>query len=240
MDKVELPSPALEDVPFDYYVACFLSSPSPTDPNCRAFFLHGPRLLCISCEVGAKEFRKQELYFGDELFIDAINFQGKIYCLKLPSCSLHCADFADDYNDEHLPEFREFINGGLLEDLVPQLDLTHYYLIESCGELLFVHKFCLGTEVVDFNIFRADFCEKRWERIKSIGDDRAIFIDDWKGFSASTIGSGVEGNCIYFINHGAIHVYDLEDQSILMPSPFPFNTQESDLRWFKISPSSVI
>ncbi|KAL3538647.1 hypothetical protein ACH5RR_002013 [Cinchona calisaya] len=206
---------------------CHGKQNSPTDPNCRAFFLNGPLNFNISYKIGAKEFQRQELNLGDDYLIDAINFQGKIYGLSLPSCSLHWPDFAQN-DEENLPEFREITNGGLVGDLVPRLDLAHSYLIESCGALLFVHKFCLGSEVVDFKIFRADFGGNRWEKIKSIGDDRVIFIDDWRGFSTSIAGFGIKGNCIYFVNHGGMSVYDLEDQSVLMSSHF--DAQESDIR----------
>ena len=115
------------------------------------------------------------------------------------------------------------------ESLPADIPCYRDYLIESCGELLFVKRMSFGSydrKVHSFLIFRMDFSKKAWVQVKNIGE-RAIFISDRSNISCFVPENGVKRNSIYFTMTSSrfLYVFDLEDDTITKFLPCPTVTR---------------
>ncbi|CAI9103978.1 OLC1v1002578C1 [Oldenlandia corymbosa var. corymbosa] len=92
-------------------VGPILSSPHPTtDTNCRVFLqIDTMKGLCLSCQMGAEQFHLQNFNL-DNMLMDAIILQGKMYGFTLTDRNLICSDIKE--GDPSSIQFRECINGA--------------------------------------------------------------------------------------------------------------------------------
>ena len=112
-------------------------------------------------------------------------------------------------------------------------DRMELFLVESNGKLLLVVEFFefdptrATRGLAGFQVFEADFSErKRWVRMQSLGD-RVLFI--YRNFAASLLAAdvGVKENCIYCIDPSKEEpmpwsVFDLSNGSVTdAPLPCP-------------------
>ncbi|KAJ6411284.1 hypothetical protein OIU84_007947 [Salix udensis] len=98
------------------------------------------------------------------------------------------------------------------------------YLVETCGELLRLHCYILHRQVVDIWVYKLDFDEKVWTRIKEL-KDQAIFIGSSGGqvLACSTEESRIHGNKIYLTlaEERSLYVYDLDLCALEVCLPCP-------------------
>ncbi|XP_065864029.1 F-box protein At2g17036-like [Euphorbia lathyris] len=84
------------------------------------------------------------------------------------------------------------------------------YLVESCGEVLFIARLFNGVEDVyaensfttyKFKVYRLDLCKLAWISVDDLGD-RVLFVGHKcsRSASAKEMGSVEMGNCIFFTN----------------------------------------
>lgn len=189
-------------------------SAAPNNPNCCVlFFSKVAANVVFCCQPGDDNFVKHILQ--DNWLAAATIHGGSIYGLMEPNSSLVKITFVD--------KTVQFMQVMTLEQiprlLAPQeLFFSREYLVESCGELLLVHKILPTTlvrarEAIDFKVFRLLDSKSSVVELKNIGD-RAIFLDERSGMScASSHKNG--GNRIY------LYVYDLRDRSITLSLPCP-------------------
>ncbi|KAI8536520.1 hypothetical protein RHMOL_Rhmol10G0263800 [Rhododendron molle] len=223
LEKIQLP---LRESIFDL---CVLTSP-PSDPKCRIVFISNKNHSLFFCRPGDSEFDEQTLERGDDLEC-ATAFEGKFYGLRKDYKTLVVLDFSDPK-----PQFRQIMSEPLGTQCPPDIIKIETYIIKSCGELLLVQKMWHGlfhNEVFGFLIFRVDFFTRTWVEVKSISEDRAIFLDSHDGMSAlATKYNGIRGNSIYFNkpNDRCLYVFNLENLriSIFLPSP----TAGDKASWF--------
>lgn len=193
---------------------CILSSP-PGDPNdhCHIIFFNSKRSIFYFCQPGDSKFGQQE--FEDIGILDATMYGGKLYILTLQE--LFTAEFVGS-------ELRFMESGMELTKLPPPRIVRFWtYLIESCGELLYVHVIFFPAHMVyGFLIFQMDHTEKKWIQVKSIGE-RTIFLANNKGMSCIARERGVKQNSIYFTKSRDrfLYVFDLEDCGISKSLPCP-------------------
>ncbi|KAG5529711.1 hypothetical protein RHGRI_030178 [Rhododendron griersonianum] len=221
MEKIQLP---LRESIYDI---CVLTSP-PSDQTCRVVFISNKNHSLVFCRPGDRDFDEQTLERGDDLEC-ATAFEGKFYGLRKDYKTLVVLDFSDPK-----PQFRQIMSESLGNQSPPDIIRTGTYIVKSCGQLLLVQKMWHGlflNEVFGFLIFQVDFSTRTWVEVKSIGEDRAIFLDSYDGMSMlATKYNGIRGNSIYFNKpkDRCLYVFNLENLriSIFLPSP---------TGWFQIS-----
>jgi len=152
-------------------------------------------------------FPDDEMGMVSVAMISSIFWKGKFHCIYL-SKGLIVVDTLPveptveflEMDQSQLPVIGNRSNGFFLED---RMEL---FLVESDGKLLLVVEFFdydppdTSRWLTGFQVFEADFSErKRWVRVESLGD-RVLFI--YRNFAASLSAAdvGVEGNCIYCID----------------------------------------
>lgn len=225
MEKIQLP---LRESIYDI---CVLTSP-PSDQTCRVVFISNKNNSLVFCRPGASEFDEQTLELGDDLEC-ATAFEGKFYGLRKDYKTLVVLDFSDPK-----PQFRQIMSESLGNQSPPDIIRTGTYIVKSCGQLLLVQKMWHGlflNEVFGFLIFQVDFSMRTWVEVKSIGEDRAIFLDSYDGMSMlATKYNGIRGNSIYFNKpeDRCLYVFNLENLriSIFLPSP-TVSRSDSNLHW---------
>jgi len=99
-------------------------------------------------------------------------------------------------------------------------------MVESNGKvLLVVESFESDSSsdadkvVVGFQVFEADFSNKRWVRLESLGH-RVLFIHQKFVCSLLADDIGVEGNCIYSLDPSKIEESYRQNSSIVGPIPW--------------------
>ena len=206
---------------------CILTA-TPNDPNHQfhVVFIHSNTCTFYFCQLGDEKFYKQTFEEnGSERIYSATFHGGKIHLsiyFGVPAGNLlYTAEFVG----------REIYFTKLaVEDIDKSLPFIfgfQTYLIESCGELLFVKRMSFGSydrKVHSFLIFRMDFSKKAWVQVKNIGE-RTIFLS-LSGSSISTcsiLAEGVKQNAIYFTKAADryLYVFDLEDDTISKSLPCP-------------------
>lgn len=204
---------------------------TPDDPNhqFQVVFIHPKTCTFYFCQLGGEKFYKQTFEENGPRWICSATFHGgKIHLL------IYFGVPAGD-----LLYTAEFVGGEIyftklaVEDIDKSLRTTEFgfrtYLIESCGELLFVKQMSFGSygrKVHSFLIFRMDFSKKAWVQVKKIGE-RAIFISDRSNISCFVPENGVKRNSIYFTITSSrfLYVFDLEDDTITKFLPCPTVTR---------------
>ena len=209
---------------------CILTA-TPNDPNHQfhVVFIHSNTCTFYFCQLGDEKFYKQTFEEnGSERIYSATFHGGKIHLsiyFGVPAGNLlYTAEFVG----------REIYFTKLaVEEIDKSLPTTRFgfrtYLIESCGELLFVKRMSFGSydrKVHSFLIFRMDFSKKAWVQVKNIGE-RAIFISDRSNISCFVPENGVKRNSIYFTMTSSrfLYVFDLEDDTITKFLPCPTVTR---------------
>nr|XP_023876174.1 F-box/kelch-repeat protein At1g57790-like [Quercus suber]POE81497.1 f-box/kelch-repeat protein [Quercus suber] len=223
LEKAQLPS--LESID---YRGCILSS-SPSDPECHILFFNSLENSLLVCQKGDFEFNKQVVIFAEDVDLEDFAMVGKtIYCL-VSRYTLYTAEVVG-----RTVQFTQLI----MEELPwpSPLDLPRFkaFFVESCGELFLVHMMFFGfrmEEVYGFFVFRMDFEEKRWVKVKSIGD-RTIFLSEHNKtgcmYSLATE-LGIKTNSIYFTMYcqRLLYVFDLEN--LCISKSLPCSTVSRDL-----------
>ena len=223
LEKAQLPS--LESI---NYNGCILSS-SPSDPECHILFFNRLENSLLVCQKGDFEFNKQVVIFAEGVDLKDFAMVGKtIYCLA-SRYTLYTAEVVG-----RTVQFTRLI----MEELPwpSPLDLPRFeaFFVESCGELFLVHMMFFGfrmEEIYGFFVFRMDFEEKRWVKVKSIGD-RTIFLSQHNNtgcmYSLATE-LGIKTNSIYFTMNcqRLLYVFDLE--SLCISKFLPCSTVSRDL-----------
>jgi hypothetical protein len=221
--KIQLPSLA----PDFTWTDCVLSSP-PHRPECVVMFLNfGYGILNVkSCKPGDVEWTGQDLELHDEWFDDSDCgvsvgvHNGDIYILTCyehlyfvkfnKSCGITLVDLKVD--DRTSPLTRKF------HSYCPT------YLVETCGEFLRVHCYILHGQLMDISVYKLDFNERVWIRIKNL-KDQAIFIGSSGAqvLACSTKESRIQGNRIYLTlpEDRTLYVYDLDlcGLEVCLPCP---------------------
>ncbi|URE11915.1 F-box Kelch-repeat protein [Musa troglodytarum] len=178
-------------------------SSAPTNPDCVILVSHindlyiwrpGDKTWIIQQNMNVIDYRS------------ILNFQGKFYALDYYTGNLVCfqvAPFRIKIMDVPPPtEFYRVLRRWI-------------YLVESCGELLLVCLiFNLNTSKV--YIFKLDFENKTWIKVKSLGD-RALFLSgnhcDQHGISISACETGYHRS-IYLIDWLSKYVYIMRNRKI--------------------------
>ncbi|KAJ6291318.1 hypothetical protein OIU76_023391 [Salix suchowensis] len=219
--KIQLPS-LTPDFSYDN---CVLSS-SPDNPECVVMFLDFEigTLDVTFCKPGDVEWTKQDFKLHDEDDSDCVRSVGvhkgdiciltwyeHLYFVKFDkSYSITLVDLKVD--DNTCPTTRK------LHSRFPT------YLVETCGELLRLHCYIRHRQVVDIWVYKLDFDEKVWTRIKEL-KDQAIFIGSSGGqvLACSTEESRIHGNKIYLTlaEERTLYVYDLDLCALEVCLPCP-------------------
>jgi len=110
---------------------------------------------------------------------------------------------------------------GWEDDVFHAMEL---FMAESNGKMLLVVEFFESTSVADkvvvgFQVFEADFSNKRWVRLEILGD-RVLFIHQKFVCSLLADDIGVERNCIYFQDPSKIEESDDQNSSRVGPIPW--------------------
>ncbi|CAI9104046.1 OLC1v1002653C1 [Oldenlandia corymbosa var. corymbosa] len=239
MEKLQLPR-LEEDLELNCHGGYFsLSSQNPTasEGDCHAYIMKGADHVNMFWPIGAKEFIRQELVElkrEDIRPMTAAVFQGKVYYMTGPELSLYCSEPEIAPSDKvHL---REIITEEKMNTLLFNKDRC--FLLELCGQLLYIDRVVSDVRQAMFQILRADLEASTWEKVNDIGDDYAIFYDDFGAFAACVAGCGLRGNCVYYPeDDGSLNAYDLGNGGgcFRLLSPLPFTETTSELRWLLIS-----
>ncbi|CAN7114087.1 unnamed protein product [Brassica rapa subsp. narinosa] len=121
-------------------------------------------------------------------------------------------------------------------------------VVRVTGEVLRVKSIVsYNSDVWYFRIYKLDSSNSEWEKLDSLGDEEAIFLDLGITVHANTI-QGIDGNSIYFSgNHNFyydsylghfwsekdIFIFNIGTQEIKRPHPSIFSSiQLSNARWF--------
>ncbi|KAL4605590.1 hypothetical protein ACB092_09G040400 [Castanea dentata] len=125
------------------------------------------------------------------------------------------------------------ISAATMEDFPrpspPEIPTTNDYLIESGGELLYIHKMRGGWDakmILGFIILRMNFLRQAWEEVNNIGG-WTLFLSQDRGLEHKAIScfaaEGVKQNSIYFTKpfDRFYYVFDLENNSISKSLPCP-------------------
>ena len=219
--KIQLPS-LTPDFSYDN---CVLSSP-PDNPECVVMFFYFDigTLDVTFCKPGDVEWTRQDFKLHDEDDSDCVRSVGvhkgdiciltwyeHLYFVKFDkSRSITLVDLKVD--DNTCPTRRK------LHSRFPT------YLVETCGELLRLHCYILHRQMVDIWVYKLDFDEKVWTRIKEL-KDQAIFIGSSGGqvLACSTKESRIQGNKIYLTlaEERSLYVYDLDLSAVEVCLPCP-------------------
>ncbi|KAJ0260849.1 F-box domain-containing protein [Hirschfeldia incana] len=126
---------------------------------------------------------------------------------------------------------------------------TENLVVRVTGEVLRVKSIVLGnSDAWSFRIYKMDSSNSKWEKLDSLGDEEAIFLDLGITVRLANTSQGVNGNSIYFSgNHNNycdsdlgrfwsekdILIFNLGTQEIEIPHPSIFSSvQLSNARWF--------
>ncbi|KAK9284783.1 hypothetical protein L1049_023960 [Liquidambar formosana] len=159
-------------------------------------------------------FDPRRLYFlksGDEEWIaideqnsdykDLISYKGKFYAVTSNGSAIVIDSFSQV--SEIAYSIRDAGDGG---------DSDHrMQLVESLSDLLLVDGHTLWT---NFEVYKLDEEERRWVRMRSLGD-RVLLVDRNRSFSVSSRDfAGCEGNCFCYLGYSRCayaSVFYLED-----------------------------
>ncbi|WZY80412.1 hypothetical protein YC2023_026796 [Brassica napus] len=126
---------------------------------------------------------------------------------------------------------------------------TENLVVRVTGEVLRVKSIVLcNSDVWYFRIYKMNSSNSEWEKLDSLGDEEAIFLDLGITVTLANTIKGVNGNSIYFSgNHNNycdsdlghfwskndILIFNLGTQEIERPHPSIFSSiQLSNARWF--------
>ncbi|KAJ6349088.1 hypothetical protein OIU77_006641 [Salix suchowensis] len=219
--KIQLPSLA----PVFSYDKCVLSSP-PDDPGCVVMLLSFDigTVRVLFCKAGDVEWTRQVLKLHDEDGSDYVRsvgvHKGDIYILTWYE-HLYLVKF-DNSSSITLVDLK-------VDDSTCPTTAKFYcrfptYLVETCGELLRLHCNIRHRQVLDIWVYKLDFEEKVWTRVKEL-KDQAIFIGSSSGqvLACSTEESRIHGNKIYLTlaEERTLYVYDLDLCALEVCLPCP-------------------
>lgn len=238
-DKIQLPP--LPDTRYNE-LQCLLSAP-PHEPECCILFFDPPSSLYF-CKPGTynQEFHKYDLQpiSKNSIMWFWTIFRGKLYGLSFQREILVLFDLD---HDSGIVTATPMVNQPP-DDFGEFLDMPHYAcnLIQYDNDaLLYVHMLYHGwqmQEIYGFLVFRFDFIEKTWVKVKSIGET-AIFLEDYRGTICSTKGTNLKRESIYFTKHEdrRLYVFNLETQSLSVSLPCPHvSKKKSQFYWLTLPP----
>ncbi|CAM0145130.1 unnamed protein product [Urochloa decumbens] len=131
------------------------------------------------------------------LSYDMAFYQGKLYAVNIAEDLLAIDITMDDSTgDPHVAQIGQVINGKLKLNFKVDLEFwKRVYLVESCGSLLMVRRRIFGRHLdgegqiqtfaeqcePELAVFEADFRQSRWAKVKTLGDDLALFLGACSG-----------------------------------------------------------
>ncbi|KAL5702525.1 hypothetical protein ACHQM5_027736 [Ranunculus cassubicifolius] len=216
--KIQLPT--LVDANFNIGV---LTSP-PSDPSCVIMFFSKKKNLCVFCRLGNTIWTKLQLEQKKktDLVIDGIRKQavscnGKIY---LPfHRGMAIIDIQDPFACIETYERKP------PKHLMPPNTASHFYFLESLGEIFQVVMVFLGmTEIVQsFIVLKLELSTMAWEKVESLGDRIFLLATGSSSVSVAAAEFGAKGNCIYFIPWERTNLccFDMDDGTITITQPCP-------------------
>lgn len=182
------------------------------------------------------EFIEQEFELSDESHLLNVTTVGQtIYCVTYPNRILFRVELMDSE-----VQFTQLVTVELPwpEPAPPEIVMCEEWLIESYGKLFFVEQMLhglFGGEVYGFIVLQMDFSEKRWVRMKSIGQ-RTIFLCGNRGMSCVATKSGIKPNSIYYTKRTErlLYIFDLENLSISKSVPCPTVSRNLEMDWVMV------
>lgn len=162
--------------------------------------------------------------FGSPPLLALSDVRGDLY--RASPCGAFMSVHNTDYVGRRL--IRQAMVGGVyelmghpfLDDPLKKFSSNHAkmfsrgFLVQSGGEVLMV----INRENGAMEVFKIDAARNAIEPVKSIGEDRAIFVGVYKCVSvnASKFPS-INGNCIYYVKpdtypHNHIYMYDMKKE----------------------------
>ena len=238
--------PRLDSINADIEICILSSPPSESNHDCHVMFIK-KRSTFYFCQPGDKEFSEQEFEFNlDNRLMNiaaATMFRGKVHFLTWfsgtpPIYALFTAEFVG--SNLH---FTELTTEYLPQPSPPGLLTANDFLVESGGDLLYIHEMNTGCnfKMIHFFIFRMDFSRQVWVQVNNIGG-WTIFLSRYRGIEHKAIScfateKGIKQNSIYFTKaiDRFIYVFDLEDHGISKSLPCPIVSKyESRLDWVMI------
>ncbi|CAL1404813.1 unnamed protein product [Linum trigynum] len=164
--------------------------------------------------------------------------RGNIYVLD-PALHLAMAELLPDRCD-----IREMTTVGFPFDRSPGDSTFKCTLVESCGEVLLFVRFyrngyCVaranGIEgiLVDVKVFEMDWEMMKWRMVEDLGD-QAFFWGNMGCYPCCASKSGVQRNCIYFLeNKGTeLYMFDYRDRTISTSLPCPKGDEYKEVEFF--------
>ena len=233
MEVVQLPR--LES--FKDSDVCILSPPtSESNQDSYVMIIHRSPCTFYFCQPGDEEFSEQEfefdLEFGAMGISAATMFRGKVYFLtRFSSIDVVSVNalFTAEFVGSNL-HFTRITREDFPRPSPPEIPTTNDYLIESGGELLYIHKMRGGWDakmILGFIILRMNFLRQAWEEVNNIGG-WTLFLSQDRGLEHKAIScfaaeEGVKQNSIYFTKpfDRFYYVFDLENNSISKSLPCP-------------------
>nr|GMC68891.1 F-box/kelch-repeat protein At1g57790-like [Ipomoea batatas]GME17858.1 F-box/kelch-repeat protein At1g57790-like [Ipomoea batatas] len=211
MEKIMLPPLKLKT-----WKSCILSSP-PSDPTCIVGFFYLNRFKFW--HLGEKIWREHTFNVENDAIDHTVYCEGKFYCFNFNLDSVMEVMVLDN----HKCEMRQ------LKVEMPTWEgrgchRVANYFVESLGEIflvIIVFAGLVGNRILEVCVFKIDFKELEWIRVKSLGDHRVFFLSNTISMSCSTSGSSgcIKENSIYFILSSEVdlrsmYIYDMEEKTI--------------------------
>ncbi|KAF9614472.1 hypothetical protein IFM89_018719 [Coptis chinensis] len=241
---IDLPPRDEDDIEQIKNSGCILLSP-PANLDCTVLFVG--KSFFLWWRVGDKIWTKDEY----EIVRDGIKIDdyidkvisctdGTIYALTMQRLTIiidrePCGKLSVRTLDFERPQY------------YPETLCFHAYLVESCGEIIFVVIHSEGVTFKGVNhieLFKMDFSEEAWVIMDCLGDN-VIFVSTIgaDSMSVSATQSGLKGNCIYFTlvqDKHNLYVFDLEDESISIYLPCPNLRTPSSLPFWLLPSNRLV
>lgn len=174
--------------PLEQYCYQGAMSAPPTDPDCTVLLIFESKILLHRCLTGGGWTTVASLEDDSEV---ALTYSQDKFYFMASERTLYAVD--------HLlpmPALRRLEMDCSM--LIMNIAFS-FMLVESDGDLLLVEALDerdLGLMVEEYRVFRADFSEKKWVRVETLGD-RVLFIDCGQSLSLLAADLGCKENCIY-------------------------------------------
>ncbi|WCJ33976.1 hypothetical protein M5689_015303 [Euphorbia peplus] len=217
LEMIQLP-PLPQDQALDSYLYL-----SPNDSNCHVIFFDEINSTLFFCKPKDAKFIQQwQNNFGGFTMLGE-----KGYCWGygyFAAITFQGSQIVFDRLLVETPDLEHHsYHGGIWSDI---------YLVESCGELLFVCKLKLyAWKVYRIVVFKFDFEEKKWVEIENIGHS-TIFLSSSKGAIACRT-QEVRKNLVYFFNPDErfFNIFNIENRGFSMMLPCHVASAESKFHW---------
>ncbi|KAG2334230.1 hypothetical protein Bca52824_005410 [Brassica carinata] len=195
---------------------------------------------------GDKFWKQIEIF---DFYEDMVYKDHKLYMYTSWSRDVKILDFSQDIPQQIFETQVNYDDIGKWCPNTPVCRIKNENLVvRVTGEVLRVKSIVwYNADVWYFRIYKLDSSNREWEKLDSLGDEEAIFLDLGITVLANTI-QGVDGNSIYFSgNHNFyrdsylghfwsrkdIFIFNLGTQEIEKPHPSIFSSiQLSNARWF--------